>query len=83
MRWANECAPGPNIVVALEGTRSHGIGLARAMSAEGMRVIEAKAPRKSERRGMGKTDPIDAHIAAVMVRVLSKWSAVARPDAWR
>jgi len=65
MRWANEYAPGPNIVVALEGTRSYGIGLARAMSAEGMRVIEAKAPRKSERRGMGKTDPIDAHMAAV------------------
>ena len=65
LAWANEHAPGPNIVVALEGTRSYGIGLARTMTAAGVRVIEAKQPRKADRRGRGKTDPIDAHMAAV------------------
>jgi transposase len=62
--WANEHAPGPNVVVALEGTRSYGIGLNRAMSAAGMRVVEAERPRNANRRGRGKTDPIDAHLAA-------------------
>lgn len=65
LAWADQHAPGPNVVVALEGTRSYGIGLARAMTAAGMRVIEAERPRKADRRGRGKTDPIDAHIAAV------------------
>ena len=65
LAWTHEHAPGPNVVVALEGTRSFGIGLARSMTAAGMRVVEACQPRNSDRRGRGKTDPIDAHLAAV------------------
>src|SRR3954470_18315281 len=34
LAWIVTHAPGPNIVVALEGTRSYGIGLARALQAE-------------------------------------------------
>jgi transposase len=67
LAWANEYAPGPNVVAALEGTRSYGIGLTRAMTAAGIRVVEAKATANAERRGKGKTDPIDAHMAAVNV----------------
>jgi transposase len=65
LAWTHEHAPGPNVVVALEGTRSFGIGLARSMTAAGMRVVEACQPRNANRRGKGKTDPIDAHLAAV------------------
>ncbi|GAB2947691.1 transposase [Nonomuraea fastidiosa] len=35
IRWATEHAPGPNVVWAIEGTRSHGAGLARVLRAAG------------------------------------------------
>ena len=63
--WIAEHAPGPRIVVGLEGTRSYGIGLARAAVAAGLIVTEVQAPRRPDRRGRGKTDPIDAYLAAV------------------
>jgi transposase len=65
--WIAEHAPGPRIVVGLEGTRSYGIGLARAAVAAGLIVTEVQAPRRPDRRGRGKTDPIDAHLAAVQL----------------
>jgi transposase len=62
--WVAEHAPGPRVVVGLEGTRSYGIGLARVLQAAGLTVVEIERPRRGERR-RGKSDPIDAHLAAL------------------
>lgn len=64
LAWIAEHAPGPRVVVALEGTRSYGIGLARASAAAGVAVVEIERPRRAERR-RGKSDPIDARLAAL------------------
>jgi transposase len=66
LAWIVEHAPGPRIVVGLEGTRSYGIGLARALTAAGLSVVEVLRPRRGERR-RGKSDPIDAHLAVLQV----------------
>jgi transposase len=60
-----EVAPGPRVAVCIEATRSYGIGLARALTAAGLLVIECEPPRRKQRRGKGKSDPIDAHLAAL------------------
>ena len=65
--WIAEHSPGPRIVVGLEGTRSYGIGLARAAAAAGLIVTEIQAPGRSARRGRGKSDPIDARMAALQL----------------
>jgi transposase len=65
--WIGEHASGPRVVVGLEGTRSYGIGLARAVSAAGLTVVEVERPKRAQRRGRGKSDPIDAHLAAMQV----------------
>jgi transposase len=44
LAWIAEHAPGPRIAVALEGTRSYGVGLARALNAAGLTVIEVEQP---------------------------------------
>ncbi|WP_262285834.1 IS110 family transposase [Micromonospora sp. MA102] len=64
LAWIGEHAPGPRVVVALEGTRSYGIGLARALATAGLMVVEVERPRRAERR-RGKSDPIDARLAAL------------------
>jgi transposase len=51
-------------VFAIEGTRSYGIGLARAVARLGMPVLELERPARTERRGRGKTDAIDAVLGA-------------------
>jgi len=61
--WIAEHAPGPRVVVGLEGTRSYGIGLSRTLQQAGLLVIEVEQPSKKDRRGKGKSDPIDAHHA--------------------
>ena len=60
-----EVAPGPRVAVSLEGSRSYGIGLARALTAAGLLVIECELPVRRRRRGKGKSDPIDAHLAVL------------------
>jgi transposase len=37
-----ELAPGPRVAVCIEGSRSYGIGLARALAAAGLLVIECE-----------------------------------------
>lgn len=64
LAWIAEHAPGPRVVIALEGTRSYGIGLARALTAAGLAVVEIERPARRDRR-RGKSDPIDAHLAAM------------------
>ncbi|TDD03341.1 hypothetical protein E1181_20855 [Saccharopolyspora terrae] len=44
LAWIAEHAPGPRLVVGLEGTRSYGIGLARAVQAAGIAVVEVERP---------------------------------------
>ncbi len=64
--WIAENAPGPRVIVGLEGTRSYGVGLSRALQAAGFTVVEVERPRRADRR-RGKSDPIDAHLAALHV----------------
>jgi len=65
LTWIVEHAPGPRLVMSVEGTRSYGAGLARAAAAAGIAVIEAEQPSRKTRRGKGKSDPIDAHLAVL------------------
>ena len=51
----------------IEGTRSFGVGLARAVAAAGLTVIECEQPNRKARRGTGISDPIDAHLAVLAV----------------
>ncbi len=50
--------------VGVEGTGAYGAGLARALSAAGLRVVEVDRPDRKTRRDQGKSDPIDAYAAA-------------------
>jgi len=63
--WIVQHAPGPRLVVSIEGTRSYGVGLARAVMAAGLVVVECAQPSRGSRRGKGKSDPIDAHLAVL------------------
>jgi transposase len=65
LAWILDHAPGPRVVVSIEGTRSFGVGLARAVAAAGLIVIECEQPNRKARRGKGKSDPIDAHLAVL------------------
>jgi transposase len=56
--------PDARVLAGLEGTRCYGVGLARALTAAGIRVVEVERPSRRDRRGRGKSDPIDAAHAA-------------------
>ena len=64
--WIHRNTTGP-VLAAVEGTRSYGASLTRALVAENLPVVEAKPPRKKTRRGAGKTHAIDAAAAAASV----------------
>ena len=67
LAWIAEHTPGPRVLVGLEGSRSYGVGLARALATAGVTVVEVEQPARTERRGRGKSDPIDARLAALAV----------------
>ena len=50
--WIAENAPGPRVIVGLEGTRSYGVGLSRALQAAGFLGGGGRAatPRRSSPR---------------------------------
>ena len=48
----------------VEGTGCYGAGLARFLTGCGYRVVEVNRSNRSERRRLGKSDPIDAELAA-------------------
>ena len=50
--------------VGVEGTGAYGAGLARALAAAGLDVVEVDRPDRKTRRHQGKSDPIDAYAAA-------------------
>lgn len=60
----------------IEGTGSYGAGLARALREAGHRVLEVIRPDRSARRRSGKTDTIDAELAA---RAVLSGQAMAEP----
>jgi transposase len=51
-------------LAGIEGTGSYGAGLARAVTAAGIRVIEVDRSDRQDRRRQGKSDPLDAVSAA-------------------
>ena len=55
---------GDLVVVGVEGTCSYGAGFTQAALTAGISVVEVVRPDRSERRRLGKSDPIDAYQAA-------------------
>lgn len=53
--------------VGVEGTGSYGAGLTRTLTAAGVSVVEVARQDRRARRLRGKSDPLDAHQAAVTV----------------
>jgi transposase len=51
-------------LIGIEGTGSYGAGLARHITAAGIRVVEVDRPDRQDRRRQGKSDPLDAVSAA-------------------
>jgi transposase len=50
--------------VGVESTGAYAAGLARALLAEGIDVVEVNQPHPHARQRLGKSDPIDAELAA-------------------
>jgi transposase len=63
LQWAAEHVPGGRVLWAIEGTRSHGAGLCRALATAGAQITEVDRPTRRARRA-GKSDAIDALLAA-------------------
>jgi transposase len=53
--------------VGIEGTGSYGAGIARELAGAGFTVVEIIRQNRQARRLRGKSDPIDAHQAALAV----------------
>ena len=62
--WAGWAGSGPSALVGIEGTGSYGAGLARHLTAAGIRVVEVDRSDRQDRRRQGKSDPLDAVSAA-------------------
>ena len=62
LAWATEF--GTITLAGVEGTGAYGAGLARFLTAEGIRIVEVDRPDRKTRRDQGKSDPIDAYAAA-------------------
>jgi transposase len=50
--------------VGVEGTHSYGVGVTQHLQDAGIRVFEVIRPNRQVRRLRGKSDPIDAYVAA-------------------
>ncbi|MFE9958966.1 IS110 family transposase [Micromonospora sp. NPDC005299] len=55
---------GTLVLVGVEGTGAYGAGLARHLRAAGIRLVEVDRPDRKTRRWQGKSDPVDAEVAA-------------------
>lgn len=64
--WIRRNTTGETLA-AIEGTNSYEPSTRRALIVEGVWVVEVKPPKKKARRGIGKSDPIDAIAAATSV----------------
>ena len=56
-----------DVLVGIEGAGSYGAGLCEYLLAEGITVVEVERPRRRENRRRGKSDEIDAILAAKKV----------------
>jgi hypothetical protein len=65
LTWIFDHAPGPSLVVSIEGTRSYGLGLTLAITAADLAVVECEQLSRKTRRGKGKSDAIDADLAVL------------------
>lgn len=61
--------------VGVEGTGSYGAGIARVLNATGFTVVEVARPNRQTRRLRGKSDPLDAHQAALTMLTAVKGGA--------
>ena len=61
-RWA--VGVGPVEVFGIEGTGAYGAGLSRFLRERGHRVVEVNRPDRATRHRLGKSDQIDAEMAA-------------------
>jgi transposase len=75
-RWL--CSHGEVLAIGVEGTGSWGAGLSRFLRARGLNVIEVNRPNRQTRRRKGKSDTIDAEMAA---RAVLAGDATATPKA--
>jgi transposase len=55
---------GPIVAIGVESTGSYAAGLVRHLRAEGLEALEVNQPHAHTRRRRGKSDPIDAEMAA-------------------
>lgn len=60
--WAESL--GDVVTIGIEGTGTYGAGLARFLSDYGLAVVEVDRPDRRTRRRRGKSDTIDAEVAA-------------------
>jgi transposase len=58
------CSFGEVLAIGVEGTASWGAGLSRHLRARGLNVIEVNQPDRHRRRRRGKSDRLDAEMAA-------------------
>jgi hypothetical protein len=71
------------LVISIEGTRSYGVGLARAATSAGLAVIEAEQPTRTHRRGKDKSDQ-DRRASGGALRPRSRRRQAAHsPYGWR
>ena len=75
-RWL--CGHGEVLAVGVEGTGSWGAGLSRFLRARGLNVVEVNRPNRQVRRRKGKSDTVDAEMAA---RAVLAGDATATPKA--
>jgi transposase len=61
-RWL--CGFGEVLAIGVEGTGSWGAGLSRFLRARGLNVVEVNRPNRQIRRRKGKSDTVDAEMAA-------------------
>jgi transposase len=66
LRWATQL--GEVHTIGMEGTGSYGAGLSRWLRARGFMVVEVERPKRQARYRRGKSDPIDAELAARAVQ---------------
>ena len=66
--------------VGVEGTGSYGAELARVLARAGMHVIEVIRQNRQHRRLKGKSDPLDAHQAALAVLAETGTAVAKRRD---
>jgi transposase len=72
------CGYGEVLAVGVEGTGSWGAGISRFLRARGLNVIEVNRPNRQTRRRKGKSDTVDAEMAA---RTVLAGDATAVPKA--